>query len=120
MWLMTQHGFYSVVKKGEDAYHLRARERGDLQNLIDRIPLPDQAIIDTPDGDYTSRLIVDHHTVAAILGFLAETIDYTNFKGRIDKTSDQCRKPYHDVWQVMADALGAYGKPGTAPGERDP
>ena len=47
-----------------------------------------------------------------ILSFLGETLDYSNFKGRIDTTPDQKRKPYHKVWQVMADALGAYGQKG--------
>jgi len=33
-------------------------------------------------------------------------------KGKIDATPDQRHKPYHKVWDVMADALGAYGSPG--------
>ena len=49
----------------------------------------------------------------AILKFLGETIDYDNFKGKIDQTPDQRQKPYHEVWGTLADALGANGrKPG--------
>jgi len=44
--------------------------------------------------------------------FLADTLDYSNFKGKVDATPDQRHKPYHKVWDVMADALGAYGRPG--------
>lgn len=54
MWLMTKHGFYSIVQKKPDEYHVRARERQDLQNLIDRVPLPDAVIIDTPEADYAA------------------------------------------------------------------
>lgn len=34
MWLMTRHGFYSVVQK-DDGIHIRAREREDLLLLLD-------------------------------------------------------------------------------------
>ena len=48
----------------------------------------------------------------AILEFLGRTLDYPNFKDKVDATPDQRRKPYHEVWRVMADSLGAYGKRG--------
>ena len=114
MWLMTKHGFYSIVEKVPGEFHVRARERQDLQNLIDRVPLAGVAIVDTPDGDYTARLVVDGGVVLKILGFLGKTLDYTNFKNQIAKTPDQKHKPYHEVWGVMAEALGAYGRPGKA------
>jgi hypothetical protein len=114
MWLMTKHGFYSIVEKAHGQFHVRARERQDLLNLIDRVPLEGVAIIDTPDGDYTARLVVDGDVVLKILGFLGKTLDYSNFKNQIAKTPDQQHKPYHEVWGVMAEALGAYGRPGKA------
>ena len=49
----------------------------------------------------------------AILEFLGRTLDYPNFKDKVDATPDQRRKPYHEVWRVMADALGAYGRKGS-------
>jgi hypothetical protein len=112
MWLMTKHGFYSIVLKEPVRFHVRARERQDLQNLIDRVPLPGVEIIDTPDGDYAARLVVDGAVVLKILEFLGNTLDYSNFKNQIAKTPDQSHKPYHEVWGVMASALGAYGKIG--------
>ncbi len=113
MWLMTKHGFYSIVQKG-DEFHVRSREREDLQNLIKRVPLLDCKVIDTRDGDYVARIITDQATVALIVLFLADTLDYSNFKGKISETPDQRHKPYHEVWDVMATALGAYGAPGRA------
>ena len=45
--------------------------------------------------------------------FLGETIDYENFKDKIGQTPDQKCKPYHELWSILAEALGAYGrKPG--------
>ncbi len=112
MWLMTKHGFYSIVQKKPDEYHVRARERHDLENLVKGVPLPGAAIIDTPDADYACRIIADKATVLAILAFLGESLDYSNFKGKIAATPDQKHKPYHKVWQVLAEALGAYGRKG--------
>ena len=117
MWLMTKHGFYSVVEKKQGEFHVRSRERRDLENLVDRVPLPGQRVVETPDGDYAARLVCGRDTVGRILAFLAETIDYGNFKAMIDRTRDQERKPYHEVWSVMAGALGAYGRPGKRKGE---
>ena len=114
MWLMTKHGFYSVVEKRKGEFHIRSRERGDLQNLVDRVPLADCRVIDTPDADYAARVVTNRDTVGAVVQFLAGSLDYGNFKGVIGRTPDQSHKPYHDVWKVMADALGAYGRSGTA------
>jgi hypothetical protein len=39
MWLMTKHGFYSIVQRKPGEYHVRARERLDLKNLLKGVPL---------------------------------------------------------------------------------
>ncbi len=110
MWLMTQHGFYSIVQRAPDLYHVRARERRDLENLVNRVPLPGAMIVETKAADYACRLIVDRNTILAIMDFLGATVDYPNFKDKIHATPDQRKKPYMQVWQVMADTLGAYGR----------
>ena len=46
------------------------------------------------------------------MALLAKSLDYSNFKGKVDATPDQRHKPYHKVWDVTAEALGAYGKMG--------
>ncbi len=119
MWLMTKHGFYSIVEKRPNEFHIRSRERRDLQNLVDRVPLHGCEVIDTQDADYAARIVTDLETVRTVMAFLADTLDYGNFKGRIDTTPDQRHKPYHEVWSVMADALGAYGQPGRDAIDRD-
>ena len=112
MWLMTKYGFYSIVQKQSNEYHVRSRERRDLQNLIDKVPLRGSVISESKSSDYLARIIVDHDIVTKILKFLGDTLDYDNFKQRISETPDQAHKPYHSVWKVIADSLGAYGKPG--------
>lgn len=114
MWLMTKHGFYSIVEREPGEFHVRGRERQDLQHLLDGVPLPHVELFETPDADYRFRIVVDSDIVLAILTFLGETLDYGNFKGKIDQTPNQRRKPYHEVWQIMAEALGAYGAEGKA------
>ncbi len=110
MWLMTKHGFYSIVRKQEDVYHVRAREQKDLENLVQGVPLPRATIVESDYTDYRFRIIVKKEHVLAVLRFLGDNLDYSNFKNTIDRMPDQKRKPYHEVWRVMADALGAYGR----------
>ena len=110
MWLMTKHGFYSIVQRAPDLFHVRARERQDLENLVSRVPLPGAVIVETQDADYACRIIASRKTVLAIMDFLGATVDYPNFKDKIHTTPDQRHKPYTRVWQVMADGLGAFGR----------
>ncbi|MGE5551494.1 MAG: hypothetical protein ACM3ZC_13360 [Bacteroidota bacterium] len=113
MWLMTKHGFYSIVQKAPGTYHVRAREKRDLQNLINRVRVPLGRIIETRKADYRYRLLVDGDTLLRIMEFLGDSINYDNFKAEIARTPDQARKPYHQVWSILAYALGAYGaRPG--------
>ena len=112
MWLMTKLGFYSIVERDPGEFHIRSRERQDLENLVGRVPLSGERIFDTPEADYAARIVTDRDTIRSVMEFLADSLDYGNFKGKIDATPDQQHKPYHEVWGVMADALGAYGRPG--------
>ncbi len=44
---MTKYGFYSIVQKQQGEYHVRSRERKDIENLITRLPLAQFQIIDS-------------------------------------------------------------------------
>ena len=95
MWLMTKYGFYSIVQKRPDEYHIRARERKDLENLVAGVPLPEAQIQESDITDYAFRIIAPKADVHAVLHFLGDHLDYSNFKARIDRTPGQERKPYH-------------------------
>jgi hypothetical protein len=121
MWLMTKHGFYSIVEKKPGEFHLRSRVRKDLENLVARVPLPDAAIIDTSSADYACRIIVGKDQVLGVLKFLGETLDYSNFKDKIADTPDQAQKHdvYARIWSILADAFGAYGRSGKLSARRE-
>jgi hypothetical protein len=106
---MTKCGFYSIVQKRPGEYHVRVREKKDLENLIAGVPLANAEILTSNETDYRARIIVAKPAVSKIMAFLGDNIDYDNFKDKIDRTPDQANKPYHEVWHVLARALGAYG-----------
>lgn len=116
MWIMAKEGFYSIAEKKPGEFHIRARERGDLETLVAVDgPFPGETI-HVGDGDYTYRLVVNgREPVARFLYWLGLGIDYPNFKNEVAKTPGQGKKlsPYHRIWQIMVSALGGFGwKPG--------
>lgn len=112
MWLITKHGFYSIVEKEPGIFHVRARERADIENLLQGVPLPEVEILESNSNDYRYRVIVGKDEVLNIMRFFGDTIDYSNFKNKIAATPGQSHKhhAYGKIWSVLADALGAYGR----------
>lgn len=97
MWICSKLGFYSIVQK-EDAWHVRARTRKDLKNLVTQAELHTE-IQEWPGADYRWRILVKHHwDMETVFRVLLESIDYSNFKGRISADPDQGEK------------AGAYGR----------
>ncbi len=87
MWLATKHCFYSIAHKqapddGKPAvYHVRARVRGDLENLLKATGML-QEIQEWPKADYRYRIIVSQQEAFEIMNHLAESLDYSNFKSK--------------------------------------
>lgn len=108
MWLMTKYGFFSVVEK-TDGVHIRARERADLENLLGVLPLE---ILSTPANDYPFRMVTDHVGLTLVLGHVAKTLDYPNFKGVVAITPGQSQKlqAYHDVWATLARSTASWAE----------
>lgn len=129
MWLCSKHGFFSVKRDAEDRYFIRARVRQDLVNLCgelrdvlgvepagpvlvrlkSELPGPSpldgaEAIQDWSTADYRYRLIVSKQALDAIFQFLADGIDYPNFKSEVARHPDQQRHLplYQKVWETMA------------------
>ena len=102
MWLMTQHGFFSIIRNAEDTYYIRARVKRDLENL-DRLMGWKKEILRWETADYRYRLIVTRDEMLAALLRMGEHIDYSNFKGRIHGVPDQKKKSaaYSRVWETM-------------------
>ena len=105
MWLMTKHGFYSVVRHG-DVYSVRARWRQDLENLKARVGAAAERwqILTTRKSDYTYRVYIDGADLMLVMAQLSQDVDYPNFKNEVAQHRDQDSKPYHEVWDVMRKA----------------
>jgi hypothetical protein len=102
MWLCTQHGFYSIVQKAPDEFHVRARLRLDLANLR-TLCRAKWKIHESPGADYRWRAVVAADDVALIMSCLGESIDYGTFTGRIHERPDQAEKSaaYGQLWASL-------------------
>jgi len=103
MWLATQHGFYSIVQKAPDEFHVRARVRSDLENLL-RLVGAATPVYEWPAADYRYRVIVGRRQLIEIMAALALSLDYPNFKQQIASLPSQRPKldAFHEVWAIMA------------------
>lgn len=112
MWLMTKHGFYSMVQKEPGKFHIRARVRRDLENLLERVPLPGFEIQFSKVTDYPFRIVAGKAEVLKVLVFLGETLDYSNFKNTVGHTPDQAGKHdlYGQIWGLALRCLGGFGQ----------
>ena len=105
MWIASKFGWFSIVKK-TDGWHVRARVRRDLENLIRAGDLCKRwTIIETPDADYRYRIIVGKVGIARVFDALNRSIDYPNFKSQIAGAPDQIAKSeaYHQIWHIMLE-----------------
>ena len=102
MWLATQHGFYATVQQ-EGAYHVRSQRRGDLANLKKQVELAG-GIEEGTDVEYPFCVVVTKPEFIAIMNFLAEDLNYENFKAQIHRSPDQNHKTssYIFIWSEMA------------------
>jgi len=104
MWIMSQHGFYSIVQLNQkpDTFLVRARHRQDLESLTKLAGLAAE-IKHTPSHDYPYRIVVNGAEVQTIMARLGETIDYPNFKARIHELPEQENKnaAYMQIWSTM-------------------
>lgn len=106
MWLATELGFFSAVRKGDDV-HLRARIRADLARVLKK-HLPPRArprkILEWPAADYRWRVLLAPGEFAQLVCSLAMDLDYPNFKSRIAGRPDQAPKlrAYGQLWAELA------------------
>ena len=115
MWIFTDTGFISIVRKPErpDSLTVRARDRKSLEALA---TLASAEIKRSPHGDYPYRVFVgDAEFNQWLLSRTAE-LDYSNFKNQVAKTrGSKFAHLLHDVWAAM---LGAEDDESTHSGAR--
>jgi hypothetical protein len=99
MWLFTQNGFLSAVRKGHGDTNLVVRARN-IAALVELSHFAKKKIVRTPKADYPFRLHVTPETWAEYVRTIALSVDYRNFKTQVKKT----------LGQDQADALGLVWK----------
>ena len=104
MWLFTKSGFYSIVRKGADEWHVRARAKKDLENLAALVG-EKHRIHCSSLADYRWRIVCRAAAARRMIDALAADIDYSNFKAAVGATPDQADKlpAYHEIWGIMFD-----------------
>jgi hypothetical protein len=102
MWIFTETGFVSAVKKPQDKglVSLRARNHESLEDIATKFS---REIINTPRGDYPWRTFISNEQLAQWLSEAALHLDYSNFKSRVHKMHKDSNyiNALHDVWAVM-------------------
>lgn len=113
MWLCTKLGFYSIVRKAPDEFHVRARCERDLVNLRKAVekrlhkPAARWKIHRSEPADYRFRIVISAVSLQGVMQTLAQELDYSNFKGIISATEDQREKLpiysdfHHDMEQFQ-------------------
>ena len=105
MWLMTNFGFFSIVKKeGEANLTVRARVKQDLLSLKEHYMPSIGAIEESDYTDYRYRVRVPREAFAEALKEMALDIDYPNFKSSVARKQGKARaRAYEDVWHRLYD-----------------
>jgi hypothetical protein len=88
MWLFTETGFVSAVRKpwAKDLMTVRAREKESLRELAE---MSGEKITTSKDSDYPHRIVVADKVFKIWLIDKIDTLDYDNFKNRVAKTRGQ-------------------------------
>ena len=101
MWLFSESGFISAVRKHDrpDVFTVRSRDRKSLEPLAQAAGV---AIWISPYGDYPYRAFVEPKVFAEWVETQAMNIDYDNFKNQVAETRGyDYTHSLHDVWVAM-------------------
>jgi hypothetical protein len=104
MWLCTQLGCVSIVRKEPDIFHIRARCREDLNQLA-KAAGTGTLIASFAGSDYPWRILCPAADLSRFMSALTTSIDYGNFKSAIAASPTQRTKlsAYHDIHHRMVE-----------------
>ena len=103
MWIFSETGFISAVRKNDnpDVITVRSRDRESLE------PLASQAgveIAKSPYGDYPYRAFIKPEVFQTWVSEVAGSLDYDNFKSHVAHTRGYDYAHHlSNVWSVMVD-----------------
>ncbi|NBW73255.1 MAG: hypothetical protein EBR26_02450 [Microbacteriaceae bacterium] len=101
MWIFTETGFISAVRKPEypDAITVRARDRQSLEALAKKANVE---IKKSPNGDYPYRVFVGDAPFIEWFLDRGGELKYDNFKNRVYQTrGPEFAKALGNVWSAM-------------------
>jgi hypothetical protein len=98
MWLCTQLGFFSIVRKEPETFHIRARCREDLNQLAQAAGTG-TPIASYPGSDYPWRILCPAADLPRFMSALTASIDYGNFKSAI--AGNPTQRPKLSAYQVI-------------------
>ena len=103
MWIFTETGFVSAVRKHDNPDVITVRSR-DRESLAAVAATAGVVISQSPHGDYPYRAFVKPEVFAQWVSEVASTIDYDNFKSHIAHTKGyDYAHTLGSVWSVMLD-----------------
>ena len=109
MWIFSTVGFFSVVSAGQGNVQVRARDRRDLERLVDTFAVR-AAILDTPRADYPCRIVISQRVwLRVALGLARQAKKYTNFKMAAAAVDPSRSRVLHEIWAASC-ALGCEGR----------
>ena len=101
MWIFTDTGFVSAVRKPEfpDLITVRARDRESLETLASKASVE---IKRSPFGDYPFRVFVSVEVFNEWILDRTKQLNYKNFKSQVAKTrGSRFASALNDVWLAM-------------------
>lgn len=107
MWIFSPVGYFSAVcdKQDPETVWVRARFRGDLDNLRKQVLPTLGPTVKTPVRDYLYRAKTTRFEWAEALAALALSMEYTNFKDEVTRVQGGKRhNVYLRVWGVLNGA----------------
>ena len=103
MWVFTETGFVSAVRKVDAPSKITVRSR-DKQSLEVLAELSETEIIETPYADYGYRVLVSDDIYKVWLTTTVDMLDYDNFKNRAWETrGDVFHDALSNVWTDMLE-----------------
>ena len=101
MWIFTDTGFISAVRKPEHlgVVTVRSRDRESLESLAAKAQVE---IKRSPNGDYPYRVFVDDASFTAWILDRGSELNYSNFKNRVVQTrGKKFASALNQVWSAM-------------------
>lgn len=101
MWIFTETGFVSAVRKADNPKVLTVRSR-DRKSLEPLATQTGSQIACSPDADYPYRVFVEQEAFAKWAFEQSMAVDYSNFKNHVAKTRGyEFASSLGGVWLAM-------------------